>query len=341
VIEKRSFPAWQATKFRLRPKRKGKSCFLSAPSAINLETAGSEAPALRSGIPDETSTRTSKSDSFLDADYSDLVAKLNRMHDSRNKLILLLKEYPFGVLLASLMLTIIGAPLTSKLTAFIPGLHGQAAIAPLVLVLTLAAAYAISSSTRSRAASIFLGGLVVAFLCLSTLFRHDSLMAINLVALMAFLTYVIFVLVPVVFRAPLVDGNILCGAASLYLMIGVLIGFIYSLIELLNPGSFTIVEPAGQPTPSPGKVHPGWLIYFSLTTLTTVSMGDMLPSTDIARSMVVLEAVTGQFLIVLMMARLVGLHVAQLSSGRNKPVAFETSERPRPRSESRRHRKSG
>jgi hypothetical protein len=262
------------------------------------------------------------------------------MHDSQNRLILLLKEYPFGVLLASLMLTIVGAPLATKFAAFIPGLHAQAAIAPLVLVLTLAAAYAISSSARSRATSIFLGGLGVAFLCLSTLFRHDSLMVTNLVAQMAFLTYVIFVVVPVVFRAPFVDGNILCGAASLYLMIGVLIGFIYSLIELLNPGSFTIVEPAGQPTPSPGKVHPGWLIYFSLTTLTTVSMGDMLPSTDIARSMVVLEAVIGQILIVLMMARLVGLHVAQVSSGRDKPVAFETAESPRPRSESRRHRKS-
>lgn len=262
------------------------------------------------------------------------------MHDSQNKLILLFKEYPFGVLLASLMLTIVGAPLATKFVAFIPGIHGQAAIAPLVLVLTLAAAYAISSSARSRATSIFLGGLVVAFLCLSTLFRHDSLMAINLVAQMAFLTYVIFVVVPIVFRAPLVDGNILCGAASLYLMIGVLIGFIYSLIELLNPGSFIIVEPAGQPTPIPGKVHAGWLIYFSLTTLTTVSMGDMLPSTDIARSMVVLEAIIGQILIVLMMARLVGLHVAQVSSGRDKPIAFETSETPRPRSESRRHRKS-
>jgi hypothetical protein len=56
--------------------------------------------------------------------------------------------------------------------------------------------------------------------------------------------------------------------------------------------------------------------------------------------MVVLEAVTGQILIVLMMARLVGLHVAQVSSGGGKPVAFQTSERPRPRSESRRHRKS-
>jgi Ion channel len=274
------------------------------------------------------------------ADYSHLAARLSRMHDSRDKLILLLKEYPFGVLLASLMLTIVGAPLATKFVAFIPGLHGQAAIAPLVLVLTLAAAYAIWSSARNRATSIFLVGLVVAFLCLSTLFRHDSLTAINLVAQMAFLTYVILVVVRVVFRASLVDGNILCGAASLYLMIGVLIGFIYSLIELFSPGSFTIVELAGQTTSSPGKVHAGWLIYFSLTTLTTVSMGDIVPSTDIARSMVVLEAIIGQMLIVLMMARIVGLHVAQVSSGRDKPVAFETSEAPRPRSESRRHRKS-
>jgi hypothetical protein len=262
------------------------------------------------------------------------------MRDSQNKLILRLKEYPFGVLLASLMLTIVGAPLATKFVAIIPGLRREAAIAPLVLVLTLAAAYALWSSARSRATSIFLGGLVVAFLCLSTLFRHDSLTAINLVAQMAFLTYVILVVVRVVFRASLVDGNILCGAASLYLMIGVLIGFIYSLIELLNPGSFSIVPPGGQPAPSPDRIHAGWLIYFSLTTLTTVSLGDILPATDIARSMVVLEAVTGQILLVLMMARLVGLHVAQVSSGRGKPVAFETSDRPRQRSESRRRRKS-
>jgi hypothetical protein len=250
------------------------------------------------------------------------------MHESRNRPAVLLQEYPFGVLLASLMLTIVGAPLATKLVVFYPRLHGQAAIAPLVLVLTLAAAYSIWSTARSRATSIFLGGLVVAFLCLSTLFRHDSLIAVNLVAQMVFLTYVIFVVVRVVFRASLVDGNILCGAASLYLMIGVLIGFIYSLIELLNPGSFAIIPPPGQPAPGQGRIHAGWLIYFSLTTLTTVSLGDILPATDIARSMVVLEAIIGQILIVLMMARLVGLHVAQVSSGQDKPVAFETSERP-------------
>jgi Ion channel len=262
------------------------------------------------------------------------------MHKSRNELLLLLNEYPFGVLLASLMLTIVGAPLTAKFFVFIPGLHGHAAIAPLVLVLTLAAAFAMWSSARNRATAIFLGGLVIALLFLSTLFRHHSLIAINLIAQMAFLTYVIFVVVRVVFSASLVDGNILCGAASLYLMIGVLIGFIYSLIELLNPGSFSIILPSGQPAPSSERVHAGWLIYFSLTTLTTVSMGDILPSTDIARSMVVLEAIIGQILIVLMMARLVGLHVAQVSSGHDKPVAFETSPSQRPRRQPRRHKKT-
>ena len=268
------------------------------------------------------------------------MSKLNSMSHSQRKLILLLGEYPFGVLLASLMLTIVGAPLTTKLFAFVPGLHGHAVLAPLVLVLTLSAAFAMWSSARSRTAVIILGGLVLALLILSTLFRHNSLLVINLLAQMTFLTYVIFVVVRVVFSAALIDGNILCGAASLYLMIGVLIGFIFSLIELLNPGSFTIIPPPGQPIPHPDRLHAGWLIYFSLTTLTTVSMGDIVPSSDVARSMVVLEAIMGQILIVLMMARLVGLHVAQVSSGRNKPLAFETSQSPPSWSDQGRHRTS-
>jgi voltage-gated potassium channel len=262
------------------------------------------------------------------------------MSHSPRKLILLLGEYPFAVLLASLMLTIVGAPLTSKLFANVPGLPGHAVLAPLVLVLTLCAAFAMWSSARNRTTVIILGAVVLAVLFLSTVFRQYSLIAINLLAQMTFLTYVIFVVVRVVFSAALVDGNILCGAASLYLMIGVLIGFIYSLIELLSPGSFTIIPPPGQPAPNPGRIHAGWLIYFSLTTLTTVSLGDIVPSSDLARSMVVLEAIVGQILIVLMMARLVGLHVAQVSSGGNKPLAFETSQSPRSRRDQQRHRKS-
>ena len=118
-------------------------------------------------------------------------------------------------------------------------------------------------------------------LILSTLLARDSLIAINLLAQMAFLTYVIAVIFRVVFKARLVDGNILCGAASLYLMIGVLIGFIYSFIELIEQGFISL--PSGRPTP-PGQGSCRVADIFQLTALTTVSLGDILPTTDIARA---------------------------------------------------------
>jgi len=54
----------------------------------------------------------------------------------------------------------------------------------------------------------------------------------------------------------------------------------------------------------------------------------VLPSSDLARSASVFEAVIGQMLLVVMMARLVGLHVAQVSTRHNQPVVFETSDNP-------------
>lgn len=208
-------------------------------------------------------------------------------------------------------------------TAFMPG---QAAIAPLVLLLTLAAGYAIWPAAKFRATAIVLGGLVLVLLYLSTVFKHNLLSATHLGGQILFLIYVIAVVTRVVFRAPIVDGNILCGAASIYLLIGVLAGFVYLLVELYFPGSFT-VQPAGASRHAP-YVHAdaGWLIYFSFTTLTTEGFGDVLPSSEIARSLSVLEAVVGQILLVVMMARLVGLHVAQVSATKHKPMVFETSD---------------
>ncbi len=236
-------------------------------------------------------------------------------------------EYPFAVLLLSLLLVIIGAPLTSRMGAKVAFMSGEASIAPLVLILTLAAAYAVWPLAKSRATFIILGGLVLVLLYLSTVFRHHVLTATHLGGQVVFLAYVIAVVTRVVFRAPIVDGNILCGAASIYLLVGVLAGFVYSLVDLYFPGSFTVI-PAGS-APGGPHVHPdaGWLIYFSFTTLTTVGFGDVLPSSELARSLSVLEAVIGQILLVVMMARLVGLHVAQVSSGRhNKPMVFETGD---------------
>lgn len=251
------------------------------------------------------------------------------MSKPRSRLGELLREYPFGFLVASLFLIIIGAPMTSELDREVPFLQGEVAIAPLVILLTLAAAHAIWPVARNKATSIILGGIVLTFLSLSTVFHHDFITAAHLIGQILFLGYVIAVTTRVVFSAPVVDGNILFGAASIYLLIGVLAGFAYSLIQLLIPDSFAIIPPGG---PGTGPImHPdaGWLIYFSFTTLTTVGFGDVLPASQITRSLAVLEAVVGQILLVVMMARLVGLHVAQVSSRKqHNPVVFETAEHP-------------
>lgn len=240
----------------------------------------------------------------------------------------LFQEYPFGILLAALFVIIIGAPMTSQLSRHLPFLRAEVAISPFVLILTLAAARAIAPVAKSRATAIVLGGFVLTFLSLSTVFHHKFITASHLVGQVAFLIYVIAVTTRVVFRAPVVDGNILCGAASIYLLIGVLAGFLYSLIDLILPGSFAIIPPgsvAGRPT---DHADAGWMIYFSFTTLTTVGFGDVLPANEVTRSLAVLEAVVGQILLVVMMARLVGLHVAQVSSHKaHSPVVFETGEK--------------
>lgn len=240
------------------------------------------------------------------------------------------QKYPLGVLLAALLIMMIGTPIMSDITHHVPVFHRDAAMTPLILILTVAAGYAIWPTARYRASSVVFGVVVLAILMLSTMFRHDALAATHLVAQAFFLTYVSGVVLRAVFTAEIVDGNILCGAACLYLLAGVLSGFIYSLLELALPGSFVVQPVGGEPAPS--HPTPPWLMYFSFSTLTTVGFSDVMPSRNVSRSLAVLEAVIGQIMLVVMIARLVGLHVAQASEGKHKTATtFEVGRNSPPR----------
>ncbi len=51
-------------------------------------------------------------------------------------------------------------------------------------------------------------------------------------------------------------------------------------------------------------------MYLSLVCITTMGFGDIVPVSDIARPLAVLEGVFGQLYLAVMIARLVGLHIA-------------------------------
>ncbi len=126
-----------------------------------------------------------------------------------------------------------------------------------------------------------------------------------------FLAYTGFVIITLVASSKVVTFDTISGAICGYLLVGLTLGFIYSVVELMHPGSFNF-----QIGP---RVLPGSdfltrsqllsLIYFSFVTLTSTGFGDILPVAPVARTLAVLEAMTGQFYVAIFIARLVSLEL--------------------------------
>jgi Ion channel len=100
------------------------------------------------------------------------------------------------------------------------------------------------------------------------------------------------------FRARSIDGEHVYAALSAYLLAGVFFGSFYWVLEQIHPGSFTVS----------GEFSPNGAIYFSFVTLATLGYGDIVPRTDIARGLAIVEGVGGQLFLAVLIARLVSLY---------------------------------
>ena len=104
-----------------------------------------------------------------------------------------------------------------------------------------------------------------------------------------------------VFRAGSVNRHRILGAIAVYLLLGLAWGEAYSALAMVVPEAFS---PVGPPGADPQR----WL-YYSFVTLTTVGYGDITPVGPLARSLAILEALTGQLYPAILLARLVALEV--------------------------------
>ncbi len=118
-----------------------------------------------------------------------------------------------------------------------------------------------------------------------------------------FLGYIVIQVLNYIFRAKQISRDVIYGALVVYLLLGLLWGFAYALLEGLQPGSFKI--PIGQVQ----EIRELFL-YYSFITLTTLGYGDITPLSTSANSLSLLEAVIGQFYLAVLVARLIGLHIA-------------------------------
>ncbi len=131
-----------------------------------------------------------------------------------------------------------------------------------------------------------------------------------------FLAFTGSLIVSDVFKEEEVTVDTISGAICVYLLIGLTWAELYVAIEFFQPGSFTIHKYLPQvPGYHPEHQTPLFL-YYSFVTLTTLGYGDITPLTPPARSFSYVEAIIGQIFVAVLIARLVGLHIAH-SRGRD------------------------
>lgn len=206
----------------------------------------------------------------------------------------------FFYLLFSLLLLLLVAPLFEG--AFV----GLMIVDIAYSAVLLAAVYAVSGKKR-----LFTLALVVVFAILaarwsSHFLNNDSFALASESLTLVFFLFIVCAMLSHVLKDEEVTANKICGALSVYLLIGVTWALLFTIIEGIRPQSFLIANVQG---PSIREMSTEFM-YYSFVTLTTLGYGDITPLTPTAKAFSFVEAVFGQIYLAVLIARLVGLHIA-------------------------------
>lgn len=97
-----------------------------------------------------------------------------------------------------------------------------------------------------------------------------------------------------------ITADTIKGGISVYFLIGLLWSIFYMMLININPACF-----------SDSSLESLDCIYYSFTTLTTLGYGDIVPVSDFARTLAIMEAFVGQVYLAIFIAQLVGMNIAQ------------------------------
>lgn len=118
-----------------------------------------------------------------------------------------------------------------------------------------------------------------------------------------FFTFLVVLILHYLFKEKKVTANVIAGAICGYLLIGLMWASFFAVLEALQPGSFQV--------PDHLSTDSSYFTYYSYVTLTTLGFGDIIPMTNQARSLSVLESITGPVYLAVLVARLVGMGISQ------------------------------
>jgi hypothetical protein len=171
-------------------------------------------------------------------------------------------------------------------------------------VVLVAGVNAVGGRRRTLLVAAVLAAPVILIRWLNHLWPELLPADLGLVTALLFVSYVLVHLLRFVIAAPVVNAEVLCAAISIYLLYAVAWGFVYTLLYRWDPSWFVFTEPTDADATLTGFTA----LYFSVQILTTVTFGDILPVSNIARMMALVEATVGIFYLAILISRLVGLY---------------------------------
>lgn len=163
-----------------------------------------------------------------------------------------------------------------------------------------------TGSTPRRMNVVLIGAaLLSAAVIVATLLNITAVTGAVALIVAATLGYAAFLLLRRIFEQRRIGIREVVASLDAYIQIAMLFAFVYGAVASATTESFFTDGRTGQI---------GDFVYFSVVTITTLGYGDLAPATNVGRSLVILETLLGQILVVVLVAYLVG------SIGRERPT---------------------
>jgi hypothetical protein len=209
-----------------------------------------------------------------------------------------LNEFSVRHFLVALILLLSVTPFVVELS------WGKTLEAILLSLVLLTAVPAVGGRRRSLVSAILLVAPALLLTWLHHVQPHLVPRSVAIVPAIAFAIFVILHLLVFIMRAERVDSEVLCAAVATYLMLGLVWAMAYELVWVVAPDSF-LVNPTAEGERS---INGFEALYFSFGTLAPITDNDIVPRSNLARLLVMIEAIVGMLFMGMLIARLVGIY---------------------------------
>ena len=198
----------------------------------------------------------------------------------------------------------------------------------LMMMTVMLAALSVSASRKLTFIVLMLAVIaaatwVLAFVVPSPLLNKEAFEIASYAANLIFVTTICGIIRKDIYSGA-ISANRVCGAVCVYILIGFCFAMIHMMILTADQSAYCSSCSRDQlyqqcEVLRSSQRYPIF-VYFSFSTLTFAGFGDVVPVSRIARTVSWLEALCGQLYLAVMMARLVGMHIAGIDPTKPKEL---------------------